>query len=551
MLSRLVIRNIVLIEALDLSFADGFTVLTGETGAGKSILLDALGLCLGAKGDGALVRQGATSGSASATFVLPPTHPAHDILDGAGFEPDDVLILRRTLTAEGRARAFVNDQPATAALLRSLGQLLVEVHGQHADRSLLDPATHRRLLDGFAGLAGEAHDLCKIWQALKDAKAALKAQEAALAAQREEADYLRASVDELSKLDPEPGEEDRLSAERQTMGAAEKVAGDLASAAQSLEGPKSPIPSLSGVVRKLERKSAGAEEHLGPVIEALATALDVLEDARITVADAQRALDFDPGALDNVEERLFALRAAARKFKVPADDLADLAAQMADALTALDMGEAQRDALEAAVADAQRTYQSAAEALSAKRRQGGDGLAKEVARELGPLKLDKARFFVEQTHAEAGPEGIDRLEFHVQTNPGSPPGPILKVASGGEFSRFLLALKVCLADRGSASTMVFDEIDTGVGGAVSDAIGSRMARLSDGVQVIAVTHAPQVAARAAQHLLIAKEHEDETTTQTSVRAIKGKERREEIARMLAGATITDEARAAAKRLIDA
>ncbi|MEM8553168.1 MAG: DNA repair protein RecN [Pseudomonadota bacterium] len=552
MLSRLSIRNIVLIDALDLSFAPGFTVLTGETGAGKSILLDALSLALGAKADGKLVRKGETKGSVSATFAISPTHPAHQVLEEADLGAEDgQLILRRTVSADGKARAFLNDQPTSAGLLRQIGGLLIEVHGQHADRSLLNPSAHRALVDAHGGLLADASHVATLWQVLKDAEAALVAHERALAAAREEADYLRTCVDELSALDPAPGEEEALTASRQEMAAAEKVAGDLSEAAAALEGPKSPIPTLAGVLRKLERKSDGAEGHVTPVMDALAGALDVLEDARATISDAQRALDFDQGAMEGVEERLFALRAASRKFKVPVDALADFAVQMADQLADLSAGEERLSTLAADVAAAERAFTAAAVALSDQRQTAGLALEEAVARELGPLKLDKARFMVRRTPSAPSADGIDRIEFIVQTNPGSPPGAITKVASGGEFSRFLLALKVSLADRGSASTMIFDEIDTGVGGAVSDAIGARMARLSGAVQVMSVTHAPQVAARADNHLLIAKSHGAAGHTSTAVVGIDGAARREEIARMLAGATITDEARAAADRLIDA
>lgn len=551
MLSRLAIRNIVLIEALDLDFSEGFTVLTGETGAGKSILLDALSLALGARADGTLVRRGENEGMVTATFVVPDDHPAHALLAERGIESEDVLILRRTVTSAGKARGFVNDQPATATLMRALGALLIEVHGQDADRTLIETSAHRRLLDAYGGLGADVAALGALHQGLKDAESALADQEAALLAAREEADYLRASVEELTTLDAEPGEEERLAAERQTMMAAEKVAGDIAEAAASLDGHNSPIPALAAVLRKLERKEMGEHPVLGPVVEALAGALDVLEETRTTVEEAQRSLDFDPGQMEMLEERLFALRAASRKFKVPVDDLAGLATQMADSLANLDAGEARLGALTQEVAAAERAYRSAAQALSAKRRTAGEALEADVMAELPPLKLDKARFMVRQSPADATAEGIDRVEFFVETNPGSPPGPLQKVASGGEFSRFLLALKVCLADRGSASTMIFDEIDTGVGGAVSDAIGARMARLASVLQVMSVTHAPQVAARADNHLLIAKAHTGAATTQTAVRSIAGDERREEIARMLAGATITDEARRAADRLIDA
>lgn len=551
MLARLSVRNIVLIEALDLSFDAGFTVLTGETGAGKSILLDALSLALGAKADGKLVRSGEAEGSVSATFLLPPAHPAFALLDEAGIARDDVLILRRVQAADGKARAFVNDQSVSVGLLRSLGATLVEVHGQHADRSLVQPSQHRRLLDAFGGLAGEAAHVGALWRSLKEAEEALEAHEAKLAAAREEADFLRSAVDELSKLDPEPGEEERLAAQRQAMAAAEKVAGDLAEAAASLEGPRSPIPSLAGVLRKLERKRDGAEDELAPVMDALAAALDALEVARATIQDAQRSLDYDPHAMEGLEERLFALRAASRKYKASVDELPDLAARMADDLANLDAGEVRRDQLAGMVAAAEKAYREAAAALSERRLAAGEALERAVAEELAPLKLDKATFMVRREEVPPGPEGIDQIAFWVRTNPGSPPGPIMKVASGGELSRFLLALKVRLADRGSASTLIFDEIDTGVGGAVSDAIGARMARLADAVQVVSITHAPQVAAKAGQHLLIAKTHVNGSTTVTSVRQLGADERREEVARMLAGATVTDEARAAARRLIGA
>lgn len=550
MLARLSIRNIVLIDALELAFSPGFTALTGETGAGKSILLDALSLALGAKADGGLVRRGQADGSVTAAFHVTPTHPAAVLIEEMGLPADDPILIRRTLTADGRARGFVNDAPVSVGLLRQLGALLVEVHGQHADRGLMSPSTHRRLVDSFGGLGLEVTRVAEAWRALKAAETALADHEAALAAQREEADYLRAAVDELTKLDPEPGEEERLSDGRQTMAAAEKVAGDLNEAAGALEGPRSPIPALAGALRKLERKSGGAEDILAPVMDALAGALDTLEEARGAIQDAQRSLDFDPGALEGLEERLFALRAASRKYKVPVDDLAALATEMADQLQDLDAGEAKQAALSQEVVAAERTYAAAASALSAEREGAAKALEAAVMAELGPLKLEKARFIVERKAADPGPDGTDQIAFVVQTNPGSPPGPIMKVASGGELSRFLLALKVCLADKGSASTLIFDEIDTGVGGAVSDAIGARMGRLADALQVLSVTHAPQVAARAGQHLLIAKAHNGKTTA-TDVKVIEGGARREEIARMLAGAVITDEARAAADRLIDA
>jgi DNA repair protein RecN (Recombination protein N) len=553
MLARLTIRDIVLIDRLEIGFEPGLSTLTGETGAGKSILLDALALALGARGDAALVRKGCEEGQVTAVFVLPRVHACLRLLEENGLAADDdELILRRVQAADGRTRAFVNDQPVSQRLLREIGAGVIEIHGQHADRALLDPASHRVLLDAFGGLGPRAAEVAGLWRQLSDGKAAVAAQRASLAAIREEAEYLTAAVEELEALDAEPGEEERLAEERQRMLAAERVAGDLNEAVEMIGGRASPVPQLAALLRKLERKSGHGDTLLTPALDALGRALDALEEARATFEDALNSTDYHPLDLERSEERLFALRAAARKFQVPVDGLPGLAAEMAGRLAALESGEERLARLKAERDAAGRAFQAAAEELSAQRRQAARELETAVAVELVPLKLERARFFaVFEPGQEPGPNGIDSVVFHVQTNPGTSPGPMMRVASGGELSRFLLALKVSLAGRGSAPTLIFDEIDAGVGGAVAEAIGVRLARLAASVQVIAVTHAPQVAARADHHFLISKAPTAAGTVATAVVTIEDDSRREEIARMLAGAVITDEARAAAKRLIDA
>jgi len=551
MLQTLAIRDIVLIERLEIAFSDGLTVLTGETGAGKSILLDALSLALGGRGDAGLVRHGADQGQITAVFDLPAGHPARRLLADNAIDDDGELIVRRVQTADGRTRAFVNDQAVSANLLRQLGTALVEIHGQHDDRALVDPAIHRGLIDAFGGLETEAKAVAVAHRAWRDAEKALADLERRIADARREGDYLRASVEELQKLAPEPGEETALAERRQVMMRAEKVAVDLREAHDYLNGSGSPVPELSGLMRRLERKGEVAV-LAGPALQSISTALDALEDARAVFEAALRAADFDPAELERTEERLFAIRAAARKYSVPPDELGALSARMATDLADLDAGEDRLHALAQAATTARTDYDRLALKLSAAREKAARQLEDAVGAELPALKLERARFIVNQL---ADPEtrtadGIDTLEFWVQTNPGTRPGPMMKVASGGELSRFLLALKVSLADKGSASTLVFDEIDTGVGGAVAEAIGTRLARLSRKVQVLSVTHAPQVAARADHHFLIAKDSVDDgARVATSVAQLPAGHRREEIARMLAGSRITEEARAAAERLL--
>jgi DNA repair protein RecN (Recombination protein N) len=554
MLARLSIRDIVLIDRLDIDFARGLSVLTGETGAGKSILLDAFALALGARGDVALVRNGAEQGQVTAAFELPAAHPARALLAAHDIPAEDELILRRVQFADGRTRAFVNDQPVSAQALKALGAALVEIHGQHDERALVDVATHRRLLDAFGALETDAAAVERLWEARRACEGELATHRAEVERAQREADWLRHAVEELTRLAPQGDEETTLAERRAAMMAVEKVAGDLRDAHEAVAGAQSPVPALSAALRRLERRSAQAPALIDPAVKALDAALGALEEARAHLDAALRTADHDPHELEKIEERLFALRAAARKYTVPVDRLEMLAARYAADLRLIDAGAQRLAALEAAAQEATERYRAAAAALSATRAKAAETLDKAVNAELKPLKLERARFSTEIiTEPDTpGPSGIDRIEFWVQTNPGTRPGPLMKVASGGELARFLLALKVVLADRGSAPTLVFDEIDTGVGGAVADAIGVRLARLARRAQVLTVTHAPQVAARAERHYLISKSALDKgKRVATRVAEVAADRRREEIARMLAGAEITAEARAAAERLIKA
>jgi DNA repair protein RecN (Recombination protein N) len=554
MLARLSIRDIVLIDRLDIDFASGLSVLTGETGAGKSILLDAFALALGARGDVALVRQGAEQGQVTAAFELPPGHPVRALMADNDIPAEDELILRRVQFADGRTRAFVNDQPVSAQALKGLGAALVEIHGQHDERALVDMATHRRLLDAFGGLDAAAGEVEQLWEERRARESEVAAHRAEVERAQREADFLRHAVEELEKLRPEPSEETTLADRRAGMMQAEKVAGDLRDAHEAVAGTSSPVPALSAAVRRLERRTVQAPALIEPAVKSLDAALTALDEARGHLDAALRAADHDPLELERIEERLFALRAAGRKYNVPVDGLNALAARYAADLGLIDAGAERLAVLEAAAGEAEANYRKAASALSKQRKTAAEKLDQAVNGELTPLKLERATFTTEiATDPEAGgPHGIDRIEFWVQTNPGTRPGPLMKVASGGELARFLLALKVVLADRGSAPTLVFDEIDTGVGGAVADAIGVRLARLGRRAQVMAVTHAPQVAARADRHYVISKSALDKgKRVATRVAEVAADHRREEIARMLAGAEITAEARAAAERLIKA
>lgn len=552
MLSRLSIRDIVLIDRLDIDFAGHLAVLTGETGAGKSILLDSFALALGGRGDQSLVRQGAEQGQVTAAFEVGTKHPARAILAANDIADEDTLILRRVQLADGRTRAFVNDQPVSVQVLRQLGSVLVEIHGQHDDRALVDAATHRSLLDAFGGLDADAAKVSALWEARREASDALAAHKADIERARRESDWLRHAAAELDKLAPQPGEETSLAERRTVMMQSEKVAQDLRDAFDAIAGSNSAVPALAAAVRRLERRATQAPSLVEPSVKSFDVALNALEETRAHLEAALRAADFDPAELERNEERLFALRAAARKYNVPVDDLAALAAKYRDDIGLIDAGEAKLKQLEAAAGQADTLFHKSADALSKARMKAAAKLDKAVNAELPPLKLERAKFStqIDSDAASAGPNGIDRVEFWVQTNPGTKPGPMMKIASGGELARFLLALKVVLADRGSAPTLVFDEIDTGVGGAVADAIGMRLARLGRNVQVLAVTHAPQVAARADRHYVISKDALDKgKRVATRVTEVAADHRREEIARMLAGAEITNEARAAAERLI--
>jgi DNA repair protein RecN (Recombination protein N) len=554
MLARLSIRDIVLIDRLDIDFAAGLSVLTGETGAGKSILLDAFALALGSRGDAALVRHGLEQGQVIAVFEPPPAHPVRDLLAANGISAEDELILRRIQLADGRTRAFVNDAPVSAQALRTLGAALVEIHGQHDERALVDAKFHRQLLDAFGGLEDDVAKVERLWEERRTAEEEIVSQHAEVERARREADWLRHAVEELARLDPQAAEETLLAQKRAFMMQAEKVATDLRDVHEAVAGAHSPLPLLSSAARRLERRTAQAQALIEPVVKAFDAALRAFDDVRAELDAALRASNCDPQELERVEERLFALRAAARKYNVPVDELNALGARYAADLRGLDASAARLAALEKTARDAAARYRDAATALSRAREKAAKNLERSVNAELRPLRLERAAFSSQIVSEPNGgsAHGIDRVEFWVQTNPGTRPGPLMKIASGGELARFLLALKVVLADRGSAPTLVFDEIDAGAGGAVADAIGVRLARLAGRAQVIAVTHAPQVAARADRHYLISKSAvEKGRRVATRVTEVAAERHREEIARMLAGAEITAEARAAAARLIQA
>ncbi len=552
MLSALSIRDIVLIDALDLEFERGLAALTGETGAGKSILLDSLGLVLGQRADAGLVRQGSPQGVVSASFDLAPDHPAHELLSDNELEGDGGSVtIRRIVKADGGSRAFVNDQPVSAGLLRDLGALLVEVHGQHDDRGLLNPRGHRNLLDEFGGLSAElqsADATFLAWKAAEQRLATLRDQLETAARDREWLDH---AVGELTALHPQPGEEAALAEERATMQKGARLGEDLGAVASLLDGSEGGLSALRQAARRLDR-IAGEHDLLAEALAALDRAVIEASDAEDRLAVAAEALAFDPARLDAVETRLFELRGVARKHRVEPDALAALAQELANRAAQLDAGEAGLKALEQEVTTARSAFLHAARALSEARVRAAERLDATVAKELKPLKLDAARFrtVIEPLHEPNwSAAGADRVEFEIATNPGAPFAPLTRIASGGELSRFILALKVALAGSRDAGTIIFDEIDRGVGGAVASAIGERLALLSAGTQVLVVTHSPQVAARGDAQWRITKSS-DGLVTRTSVHPLDPDERREEIARMLSGAEVTEEARAQAARLIE-
>ncbi|WJS86267.1 DNA repair protein RecN [Paracoccus sp. TOH] len=545
MLRSLDIRDMLLIDRLELEFQPGLNVLTGETGAGKSILLDCLGFVLGWRGRADLVRAGAGQGEVTAVFDLPPGHPARTLLDEAGFPVSDELIIRRVNAGDGRKTGWINDRRASGEALRTLSELLVELHGQHDDRGLLNPRGHRLLLDAFAGV--DLGPTRAAWAARREARAAQAAAEAALAAAKGEEEFLRHAVAELDKLDPQPGEEAELDTRRRAMQGAERIRADVARAAQAL-GAEGAEGAMLDAVRWLDGAAERAEGRLEAPAAALQRALIELGEAVSGVEAALEAMDFDPRDLEAAEERLFALRALARKHDVLADDLAGLADELRLRLSRIDAGEGNLARLREAVAAADAAYDAAAAALSDRRVTAAQRLDAAMAAELAPLKMERAVFETRLSGADPGPEGCDGVAFTVATNPGAPAGPLDRIASGGELSRFLLALKVCLARGNDALVLIFDEIDRGVGGATADAVGRRLARLAEGAQVLVVTHSPQVAALGGHHFRVAKSVEGGMTT-SRVAALTASQRIEEIARMLSGEEITPAAKAAARALL--
>ena len=563
MLIGLWIRDVVLIEALDLSIGPGLTVLTGETGAGKSIILDALGLATGARADAGLVRRGAAQAAASALFAPAPDHPVWDLLEekGLSYARDEDLVLRRTLSADGRSRAFVNDQATGVGVLKEVGEALLEVHGQHETVGLLDARTHRPLLDAFGGFDGQLRALGERWRDWRAAHQNVETLRAEVVRAAAETDELTLRLAELDRLDPRDGEETELAEERAVLGAAEKALGDISGAHAVFEGLSARV---AGAVRALDRARerallAGAAES-GAAVTRLTEASAALDRVLIEAGEAEAAIDaaaeafdFEPDRLEKAEERLFDLRGLARKLSVSVDALPRMRVSFAERLRDVETSGDALKAAEAALAEARNAYLEGARTLSAARAQAGERLAEAVMGELAPLKLDKARFRVAVealSEERAGPTGLDRVTFEIATNPGAPFGDLGAIASGGELARFALALKAALAGRsgGPQPLMIFDEVDQGVGGAVADAVGLRLKRLAGSAQVLVVTHSPQVAARGDAHWRIAKAGEGERV-RTLVEALPPGEREEEIARMLAGAEVTDAARAAARALI--
>jgi DNA repair protein RecN (Recombination protein N) len=549
MLRQLAIKDVVLVDRLELEFEPGLGVLTGETGAGKSILLDALGLALGARADAGLVRNGEDSAAVTAELEMPRGHAVHALLaeHGVECEAGEPLLLRRTLKADGGSRAFAGATPVSAAVLRDIAAVSIEIHGQHDDRGLLNPKGHRQLLDAFGKIDTGA--VAAAWADVTRLERDLGKARADAAEAERDRDWLTHASAEIEALAPEAGEETRLAEERAAMQSGAKAGEALAGLDELLGGSDGALAQLRLAARRIER---GAADHplLAEALAALDRALIEACEGEDRIARAADALAFDPARLEAAEARLFEIRAVARKHRVEADALAALGEQMRGQLALIEQGGERIARLDAELVAAREAYAAAAEALSAQRNAAAGVLDAAVAAELAPLKLDSARFRTAIAPAEAGPSGTDRIEFEVSTNPGAPFGPLTRIASGGELSRFILALKVALAEAGTASTMIFDEIDRGVGGAVASAVGERLARLAQSSQVLVVTHSPQVAARATHHYRIEKSHGPEGT-RTLVRRLDEAERREEIARMLSGSAVTDEARAQAAKLLEA
>ncbi|MEM6276856.1 MAG: DNA repair protein RecN [Pseudomonadota bacterium] len=547
MLRGLDIRDMLIIDRLELEFQPGLNVLTGETGAGKSILLDALGFVLGWRGRADLVRAGASHGEVTAWFDLSPDHAVFDVLAEAGFDADGELVLRRVNSRDGRKTAYVNDRRVSGDLLRHISDGLVELHGQHDDRGLLNVRGHRALLDAFGDLEEARASVRRSWKERAAVTNALTEAEAAAATLAAEEDFLRHAVAELEAMAPESGEDAALDARRRLMQGAERIREDIAKAFHAL-GTDGAEGSMGDATRWLEDAADKAEGGLDAPISALSRAMVELGEAQAGVESVLQSLAFDPRELEDVEERLFALRALARKHQVKPDDLSDLMASQRARLDAFEASGADISALSERAESARLEYEKAAAALTAKRRKAAVRLDSAMSAELAPLKMERAVFETQVSQGEEGPDGVDHVAFTVATNPGAPSGPLNKIASGGELSRFLLALKVCLTGGGAGQTLIFDEIDRGVGGATADAVGRRLARLSEAGQVLVVTHSPQVAAQGGHHWRVAKRVEGEMTFSEVVPLAKG-DRIDEIARMLSGDTITDAARAAASELL--
>lgn len=554
MLTALSIRDIVLIEKLDLTFEGGLSVLSGETGAGKSILLDALGLALGARGDSSLVRTNEARGIVTASFALPKDHLVLQLLAEEGVEVEGELVIRRLQSADGKSRASINEQPVSINLLRQVGGLLAEIHGQHDDRALVDVARHRDLLDAFGGLEEKIARVERAWHAWRASLEALDGQKERVKRAEAEREFLEHSVKELRDLSPRSDEEETLAQARQLMMNAEQFAAAVAEARDALSGDGTLDARLNAALRKLERRREQALGKLDSLCAALERVLQEMAEAQRAINEAEVSFSFNPTDLEKAEERLFALRALARKHRVQVSELPALLHRFEADLQSIFEGGDMLRRLEQAEKEARAVYDKVAEELSASRKKAAKALDQAVMAELPPLKLERAKFqtLVESGLERASAQGIDRVEFLVTANPGVPLAPLMRIASGGELARFMLALKVVLAARGSAPTLIFDEIDTGVGGAVADAMGSRLYRLSERLQVLCVTHSPQVAARASRHLLIAKMEEvggRGARMVTRVMPLSSKSRREEIARMLSGALVTEEARAQADQLL--
>lgn len=554
MLTHLAIRNIVLIKSLSLTMQDGLTALTGETGAGKSILLDSLGLALGQRSESGLVRKGAEQGNVTAVFVTPPgSSYIKTLLDEQGLDASNgELILRRTVAADGRSKAFINDNPVSVALLRQVGDALVDIHGQFETHGLMDPKSHGVVLDRYGGLQGDAESVRTAWKRWRKAERDLTEHEAGLEAAKRDEDYLTACAEELEAIDPQQGEEDILLAKRQGLQHREQILQGLQNAFAGLEGDNGANDKIYQSLRALERIADKAGETVDPLVTALDQSLSALRDIAADIEVMAANWDAAEDSLESVDDRLHGLRALARKHQGHVDDLPGILADMREKLSAIHHNDKAVAALQEAVAEAGQNYTRQAQALSAKRKKAAENLSRAVMTELPDLKLGGAMFRVAVEESGPGETGMDDVRFMIRTNAGSPEGALNKIASGGELSRIMLALKVVLAETNPVPVMVFDEVDSGIGGAAADAVGQRLARLGRICQVLVVTHSPQVAARASSHWIVSKSDGGEGQTETHVGAIiEESERIDEIARMVSGASVTDEARAAAKVLRNA